>query len=67
MPSVLVETGFLTNTGDRAFLKSEEGQKTIAKGIFRAVRQYKKDLEKAFASKGGESSKRTDDSSAVQR
>jgi N-acetylmuramoyl-L-alanine amidase len=67
MPSVLVETGFLTNTGDRAFLKSEEGQKIIAKGIFRAVRQYKKDLEKAFASKGGESSKRTDDSSAVQR
>ena len=67
MPSVLVETGFLTNTGDRGFLKSEEGQKTIAKGIFRAVRQYKKDLEKAFASKGGESSKRTDDSSAVQR
>ena len=67
MPSVLVETGFLTNTGDRGFFKSEEGQKTIAKGIFRAVRQYKKDLEKAFASKGGESSKRTDDSSAVQR
>lgn len=67
MPSVLVETGFLTNTGDRGFLKSEEGQKTIAKGIFRAVRQYKRDLEKAFASKGGESSKRSDDSSAVQR
>jgi len=46
MPSVLVETGFLTNNKDRATLKSEDGQKTIAKGIFYAIRSYKRDLEK---------------------
>lgn len=46
MPSVLVETGFLTNATDRAYLKSEEGQKTIALGIYRAVKQYKQGLEK---------------------
>lgn len=46
MPSVLVETGFLTNTADRAILKSEEGQKTIARGILNAIKSYKKDLEK---------------------
>jgi len=51
MPSVLVEIGFLTNTSDRSFLKTEDGQKTIAKGIFKAVSQYKKDLEKAASVK----------------
>ncbi len=47
MPSVLVETGFLTNPNDRKYLKSEEGQKNIAKGIYKAVEQYKKELEKS--------------------
>jgi hypothetical protein len=28
-------------------LKTENGQQTVAKGIFRAIRQYKKELEKA--------------------
>jgi len=51
MPSVLVEIGFLTNTADRSFLKTDDGQKTIAKGIFRAVKQYKKELEKAATPK----------------
>lgn len=46
MPSILIETGFLTNSHDRAVLKTEDGQKVIARGIFQAIRQYKKDLEK---------------------
>jgi len=54
MPSVLVEIGFLTNQSDRSFLKTEEGQRTIAKGIFRAVRQYKRELEKATPAKNQE-------------
>jgi N-acetylmuramoyl-L-alanine amidase len=45
MPSVLVETGFLTNSVDRVSLKSNEGQQKIALGIFRAVRDYKNSLE----------------------
>lgn len=51
MPSVLVEIGFLTNASDRSFLKTEDGQKTTARGIFRAIRQYKKELEKALPAK----------------
>ena len=45
MPSVLVETGFLTNATDRISLKSNDGQQKIALGIFRAVREYKNSLE----------------------
>ena len=45
MPSVLVETGFLTNSGDRKALKTDEGQKKIAQGIFRAIKEYKSSLE----------------------
>lgn len=45
MPSVLVETGFLTNSTDRMSLKSNEGQQKIALGIFRAIREYKNSLD----------------------
>ncbi len=45
MPSVLVETGFLTNSSDRKVLKTDEGQRKIALGIYRAIRDYKIGLE----------------------
>lgn len=45
MPSVLVETGFLTNPTDRMYLKTSDGQQKIALGVYRAVRDYKKYLE----------------------
>ena len=45
MPSVLVETGFLTNATDRMYLKTSDGQQKIALGVYRAVRDYKKYLE----------------------
>lgn len=51
MPSVLIETGFLTNSADRAILKTEAGQKGIAKGILQAIKAYSKDLEKAAAAR----------------
>ena len=41
MPSVLVETGFITNTREERFLMSEQGQDYIASAIFRAFRDYK--------------------------
>ncbi|MBL7811721.1 MAG: N-acetylmuramoyl-L-alanine amidase [Bacteroidetes bacterium] len=47
MPAVLVETGFLTNVADRNVLKSEDGQRIIARGIFNAIKQYKISLEKS--------------------
>jgi len=41
MPSVLVETGFITNAQDERFLMSSQGQDYIASAIFRAFRDYK--------------------------
>lgn len=41
MPSVLVETGFLSNQTEANYLKSEEGQKEIALSIFDAFRKFK--------------------------
>lgn len=45
MPSVLIETGFLTNSSEEKFLASESGQTTIAESIFYAFRDYKNDME----------------------
>lgn len=45
MPSILIETGFLSNADEEAFLNSEEGQATEAEAIFRAFQSYKKGLE----------------------
>ncbi|MEM0993200.1 MAG: N-acetylmuramoyl-L-alanine amidase [Bacteroidota bacterium] len=45
MPSVLVETGFLSNRAEEAFLKSKTGQQNIANSIFQAFRIYKNTLE----------------------
>ncbi|MEK0421107.1 MAG: hypothetical protein RLZZ161_958 [Bacteroidota bacterium] len=68
MPSVLVEIGFLTNTSDRSFLKTNEGQKTIAKGIFRAVKQYKREIEKSNTVRNNDENTMPDrDSSGVRR
>jgi N-acetylmuramoyl-L-alanine amidase len=45
MPSVLIETGFLTNANEEKFLGSSEGQTAIAESIFYAFRDYKNDME----------------------
>jgi N-acetylmuramoyl-L-alanine amidase len=45
MPSVLIETGFLSNTKEEEFLLSDQGQDLIASGIFRAFREYKVQME----------------------
>jgi N-acetylmuramoyl-L-alanine amidase len=41
MPSVLIETGFLTNGEDEKFLKSELGQQKMANAILKAFNTYK--------------------------
>ncbi len=46
MPSILVETGFITNPEDRKYLASDEGRNTIANGIFKAIESYKSFVEK---------------------
>ena len=45
MPSVLIETGFLTNPTEEDYLISEHGQDEIATAIYKAFAQYKHDLE----------------------
>lgn len=45
MPSVLIETGFLTNPNEEKFLMSEIGQDYMASAIYRAFREYKAELE----------------------
>jgi N-acetylmuramoyl-L-alanine amidase len=44
MPSILIETGFLTNPREEEFLISENGQNIIASSIFTAFRKYKLDI-----------------------
>jgi N-acetylmuramoyl-L-alanine amidase len=45
MPSVLIETGFLSNPKEEDYLASESGQNNIAHSIFKAFREYKNELE----------------------
>lgn len=40
MPSVLVETGFITNKEEEEYLNSEKGQKEVVDGIIRALKRY---------------------------
>ena len=46
MPGVLIETGFISNPSNERFLLSEKGQDLTAQAIFRALRDYKYQLEK---------------------
>jgi N-acetylmuramoyl-L-alanine amidase len=48
MPSVLIETGFLSNYHDADILKSQKGQEAIAKAIFEAVKRFKAEYEKSL-------------------
>jgi N-acetylmuramoyl-L-alanine amidase len=41
MASVLIETGFISNPAEANYLKSEEGQRTIALSILEAFRKFK--------------------------
>ncbi len=45
MPSVLIETGFLTNSTEEKFLSGDAGQELIASGIYRAFKEYKNEVE----------------------
>jgi N-acetylmuramoyl-L-alanine amidase len=45
MPSVLIETGFLTSQSEESYLLSEEGKDYLASAIFRAFRDYKSIIE----------------------
>ncbi|MFK7810122.1 MAG: N-acetylmuramoyl-L-alanine amidase [Saprospiraceae bacterium] len=45
MPSVLIETGYLSNSEDEAYLSSDDGQSAMALSILDAFSAYKRELE----------------------
>jgi N-acetylmuramoyl-L-alanine amidase len=45
MPSVLIETGFLTNPEEEKFLSSDDSQTAMAASMFSAFKTYKNELE----------------------
>ena len=45
MPSVLIETGFLSHPKEREFLLSQAGQNKLASSIFKAFDSYKTEIE----------------------
>ena len=46
MPSVLIETGFISNKGDANYLKSTSGQQQLAEAIFGAIKEYQSYYQK---------------------
>ena len=52
MPSVLIETGFLTNPNDEVFLSTESTQDKMAQSMFEAFKKYKSELEGVDEIKG---------------
>lgn len=49
MPSVLIETGFLSNPHDAHYLNSSRGQSQIAEAIFKAIKEFREMYEKNIA------------------
>ncbi|TAL63343.1 MAG: N-acetylmuramoyl-L-alanine amidase [Bacteroidetes bacterium] len=45
MPSVLTETGFITNPAEEKFLNSKQGQDYLASSIFRACKDYINEID----------------------
>jgi N-acetylmuramoyl-L-alanine amidase len=45
MPSVLIETGFLSNVNECKYLTSDKGQDYLASAIYRAFKDYKNMIE----------------------
>lgn len=48
MPSVLVETGFITNPYEARILRTAQYQQKIAEGIFAGLKRFKEDYESAI-------------------
>ena len=45
MPSVLVETGYLSNPAEETFMVTDKGQEYIASAIYRAFKTFKQNVE----------------------
>nr|WP_238379386.1 N-acetylmuramoyl-L-alanine amidase [Cytophaga hutchinsonii] len=45
MPSVLIELGYLTNASEEKYLTNKTNQVYLASGIYRAIKEYKAEIE----------------------
>lgn len=57
MPSVLVELGYISNKQEETYLKSNNGQTSLATSIYNGFRDYKKEYDKksyVFSGSGGQ-------------
>jgi len=50
MPSVLIETGYLSNKNDARYLNTKKGQEQTAKAIYNSIKLFKKQYEKSLTS-----------------
>lgn len=48
MPGVLVESGYISNKQDEAYLKSSSGQAAVAKSIFNSILEYRNYYNQEF-------------------
>lgn len=59
MPSILIETGFLTNPTEEQYLNSEQGQNEIAAALFKAFKDYKAENDAKIKQKSKEKAELT--------
>jgi N-acetylmuramoyl-L-alanine amidase len=52
MPGALIETGFITNETEEQYLMTEEGQDYIASAIYRAFKDYQREIESKSVQNG---------------
>ena len=52
MPSILIETGFLTNKEEEEYLNSNKGQREVVQSIIEALKRYKESIENENAGSG---------------
>ena len=52
MPAVLVETGFISNPDEEAYLNSEAGQRETCEVLVRSLKRYRYSLEKQISTTG---------------
>jgi N-acetylmuramoyl-L-alanine amidase len=57
MPSVLIETGFLTNKDEGAYLNSQKGQSEIGTAIAEAILKYKNSVQSNVAPTAAQNAK----------
>ncbi len=65
MPGVLIEVGYLSNLTEEKYLASTKGQDMLASCIYRAFREYKKNIESKSSMNAGTNDNNSDEEDVV--